>query len=338
MTVLPPGDFRCTPRTCVLKATTLNWLLRSRLKISARKITWSSSPRRTTPVPGLMQAQGSQLTNKYAEGYPGKRYYGGCEFVDIAEKLAIERVKKLFDCDYANVQPHSGSQANQAVYFALLNPGDTILGMSLAHGGHLTHGAKVNLSGKIFNAVQYGVNDQGMIDYDEVERLALEHKPKMLVAGFSAYSQDCGLGTHARDRRQDRRLFLRRHGACRRTCRGGRLSKSLAACARGHFDHAQNPARTTWRHCRGQGRGRRDREEIAVGRIPRNPGRPADACHRSEGRRVQGSTGTGVQGLSAKRRQERAGNGQDLHRAQIQDRFRPARSIICFSSISSAAR
>jgi glycine hydroxymethyltransferase len=139
--------------------------------------------------PRVMQAQGSQLTNKYAEGYPGKRYYGGCEYVDIAEKLAIERVKKLFDCDYANVQPHSGSQANQAVYFALLNPGDTILGMSLAHGGHLTHGAKVNLSGKIFNAVQYGVNDQGLIDYDEVERLALEHKPKMLVAGFSAYSQ-----------------------------------------------------------------------------------------------------------------------------------------------------
>ena len=139
--------------------------------------------------PRVLEAQGSVLTNKYAEGYPGKRYYGGCEYVDIAEKLAIERVKKLFDCDYANVQPHSGSQANQAVYFALLNPGDTILGMSLAHGGHLTHGAKVNLSGKIFNAVQYGVNDHGLIDYDEVERLALEHKPKMLVAGFSAYSQ-----------------------------------------------------------------------------------------------------------------------------------------------------
>ena len=139
--------------------------------------------------PRVMQAQGSQLTNKYAEGYPGKRYYGGCEFVDIAEKLAIERVKQLFDCDYANVQPHSGSQANQAVYFALLNPGDTILGMSLAHGGHLTHGAKVNVSGKLYNAVQYGVNERGMIDYDEVERLALEHKPKMLVGGFSAYSQ-----------------------------------------------------------------------------------------------------------------------------------------------------
>lgn len=139
--------------------------------------------------PAVMEAQGSQLTNKYAEGYPGKRYYGGCEFVDVAEQLAIDRLKALYDCDYANVQPHSGSQANQAVYFALLQPGDTILGMSLAHGGHLTHGAKVNASGKLFNAVQYGVNDEGLIDYAEVERLALEHKPKMLVAGFSAYSQ-----------------------------------------------------------------------------------------------------------------------------------------------------
>jgi glycine hydroxymethyltransferase len=144
--------------------------------------------------PAVMEAQGSVLTNKYAEGYPGKRYYGGCEFVDIAERLAIERLKTLFGAGsnegmYANVQPHSGSQANQAVYFALLQPGDTILGMSLAHGGHLTHGAKVNASGKLFNAIQYGVNEAGLIDYDEVERLALEHKPKMVVAGFSAYSQ-----------------------------------------------------------------------------------------------------------------------------------------------------
>ncbi|MBB3227499.1 glycine hydroxymethyltransferase [Luteibacter sp. Sphag1AF] len=140
--------------------------------------------------PRVMEAQGSVLTNKYAEGYPGKRYYGGCEYVDIAEKLAIDRLKQLFDADYANVQPHSGSQANQAVYFALLQPGDTILGMSLAHGGHLTHGAKVNLSGKIFNAIQYGIQpDTGLVDYDEVEKLAVEHKPKMIVAGFSAYSQ-----------------------------------------------------------------------------------------------------------------------------------------------------
>jgi len=140
--------------------------------------------------PRVMQAQGSMLTNKYAEGYPGKRYYGGCEYVDIAEQLAIDRVKELFNADYANVQPHSGSQANAAVYFALLEVGDTILGMSLAHGGHLTHGAKVNFSGKLFNAVQYGLNDAtGEVDYDEIQALANEHKPKMIVAGFSAYSR-----------------------------------------------------------------------------------------------------------------------------------------------------
>ena len=139
--------------------------------------------------PRVLEAQGSVLTNKYAEGYPGKRYYGGCEYVDIAERLAIERAKLLFHCEYANVQPHSGSQANAAVYLALLNPGDTILGMSLAHGGHLTHGAKVNFSGKIFNAVQYGLDmSSELIDYAEMERLAHEHKPKMLIGGFSAYS------------------------------------------------------------------------------------------------------------------------------------------------------
>jgi glycine hydroxymethyltransferase len=140
--------------------------------------------------PRVLAAQGSVMTNKYAEGYPGKRYYGGCEYVDVAERLAIERAKKLFGAGYANVQPHSGSQANAAVYFALLKPGDTILGMSLAHGGHLTHGAKVNLSGKIFNAVQYGIDtNTGLIDYDQVQKLADEHKPKMIVAGFSAYSR-----------------------------------------------------------------------------------------------------------------------------------------------------
>jgi glycine hydroxymethyltransferase len=139
--------------------------------------------------PAVMEAQGSKLTNKYAEGYPGKRYYGGCEHVDVIEQLAIDRAKELFGADYANVQPHAGSQANSAVYLALLNPGDTVLGMSLAHGGHLTHGAKVSFSGKTYNAVQYGLNPEtGEIDYEEVERLALEHKPRMIVAGFSAYS------------------------------------------------------------------------------------------------------------------------------------------------------
>jgi glycine hydroxymethyltransferase len=139
--------------------------------------------------PRVMEAQGSALTNKYAEGYPGKRYYGGCEYVDIVENLAIDRACELFGASFANVQPHSGSQANAAVYMALCKPGDTVLGMSLAHGGHLTHGASVSFSGRIYNAVQYGLNpDTGEIDYDEVERLALEHKPKMIVAGFSAYS------------------------------------------------------------------------------------------------------------------------------------------------------
>ena len=138
----------------------------------------------------VMEAQGSGLTNKYAEGYPGKRYYGGCEHVDKVEALAIERAKQLFGADYANVQPHSGSSANSAVYLALLQAGDTILGMSLAHGGHLTHGAKVSSSGKLYNAVQYGIDTKtGLIDYDEVERLAVECKPKMIVAGFSAYSR-----------------------------------------------------------------------------------------------------------------------------------------------------
>jgi glycine hydroxymethyltransferase len=140
--------------------------------------------------PRVLEAQGSLLTNKYAEGYPGKRYYGGCEFVDIAEQLAIDRAKKLFGADYVNVQPHSGSQANAAVHLALLSPGDPILGMSLDQGGHLTHGAKVNFSGKLFQAFQYGVHpDTGLINYEQIEALALEHKPKMLVAGFSAYSR-----------------------------------------------------------------------------------------------------------------------------------------------------
>jgi glycine hydroxymethyltransferase len=143
--------------------------------------------------PRVLQAQGSVLTNKYAEGYPARRYYGGCEYVDIAEQLAIDRVKQLFGAPYANVQPHSGSQANAAVYLALLQPGDTLLGMSLAHGGHLTHGAKVNFSGKIFHAVQYGLDTlTEEIDYDQVEALAREHRPKMLIAGFSAYSRVVG--------------------------------------------------------------------------------------------------------------------------------------------------
>ena len=138
--------------------------------------------------PAVMQAQGSQLTNKYAEGYPGKRFYGGCEFVDQVEQIAIDRVKQLFGAEYANVQPHSGSQANQAVYFSILKPGDTVMGMNLGHGGHLTHGSPANLSGKLFNIVPYGLNEKEEIDYDEMERIALECKPKLLIGGASAYA------------------------------------------------------------------------------------------------------------------------------------------------------
>ncbi|MDH3925383.1 MAG: serine hydroxymethyltransferase, partial [Xanthomonadales bacterium] len=141
--------------------------------------------------PRVLEAQGSVLTNKYAEGYPGRRYYGGCEFVDQAEELARARAKELFGANYANVQPHSGSQANAAVYLALINPGDTILGMSLNEGGHLTHGSPVNFSGKLFNAVQYGINiETGMIDYEIIARLAKKHRPKLLIGGFSAYSRE----------------------------------------------------------------------------------------------------------------------------------------------------
>jgi glycine hydroxymethyltransferase len=138
--------------------------------------------------PAVMQAQGSQLTNKYAEGYPGKRFYGGCEYVDQVEQIAIDRAKQLFGAEYANVQPHSGSQANQAVYFSILKPGDTVMGMNLGHGGHLTHGSPANLSGKLFNIVAYGVNDKEEIDYDEMERVAIEKKPKLLIGGASAYA------------------------------------------------------------------------------------------------------------------------------------------------------
>ncbi|WP_319782020.1 serine hydroxymethyltransferase [Oceanisphaera sp. IT1-181] len=138
--------------------------------------------------PRVMEAQGSQLTNKYAEGYPGKRFYGGCEYVDIAEQLAIDRAKELFGATYANVQPHSGSQANSAVFMALVKPGDTVMGMNLAHGGHLTHGSPANFSGKMYNIIPYGINEAGVIDYEEMERLAIEHKPKMIIGGFSAFS------------------------------------------------------------------------------------------------------------------------------------------------------
>ena len=197
-------------------------------------------------VAAVLEAIGSVLTNKYAEGYPGRRYYGGCEYVDVVEQLAIDRAKRLFDCGYANVQPHSGAQANQPVLLALIKPGDTILGMSLAAGGHLTHGAPPTQSGKWFNAVQYGVRRQdALIDYDEVERLAKEHKPKLIIAGGSAYPRDHRLRTLPRDRGRCRRLSDGRHGAFRRPGR-------RRACIRARCRMPISSPRRRTRRCAGR--------------------------------------------------------------------------------------
>ena len=175
--------------------------------------------------PAVMQAQGSQLTNKYAEGYPGKRYYGGCEYVDIAEQLALDRVKKLYGAQAANVQPNSGSQANQAIFLAMLQPGDTIMGMSLAEGGHLTHGMALNMSGKWFNVVSYGLNEKEEIDYDKMEQLAHEHKPKLIIAGASAYSLRIDFERFAKGGQGCRCLFHGGHGPLCRSDRGRCLSQ-----------------------------------------------------------------------------------------------------------------
>ncbi|VFT60216.1 serine hydroxymethyltransferase [Pseudomonas aeruginosa] len=245
----------------------------------------------------VMQAQGSGLTNKYAEGYPGKRYYGGCEHVDKVERLAIDRARQLFGADYANVQPHSGSSANAAVYLALLNAGDTILGMSLAHGGHLTHGAKVSSSGKLYNAVQYGLDTAtGLIDYDEVERLAVEHKPKMIVAGFSAYSKILDFPRF--------RAIADKVGALLFVDMAHVAGLVAAGLYPNPIPFADVVTTTTHKTLRGPrgglilgARQRRDREEAQLRGIPRRPGRPADACDRGQSGVLQGSAGAGLQGL-----------------------------------------
>ena len=258
----------------------------------------------------VLDAAGTLLTNKYAEGYPGRRYYGGCQYVDIVEQLAIDRAKRLFNCNFANVQPHSGSQANQAVMLALIKPGDTIMGLSLAAGGHLTHGAPPNLSGKWFNAVPYGVRqDNNLIDYDEVERLAKEHKPS------HDHRRRLGLSAHHRlralpsDRRLGRRLSHGRHGAFRRP--GRRRSPSEPAAARpcGHHHHAQDLARTARRH--GAVQRRRDRQEDQFGAVPRSPGRPVDAHHRRQGGRLRRGAQARFQALRQERDRQRQGAGRD---------------------------
>ena len=196
----------------------------------------------------MLEAQGSVLTNKYAEGYPGRRYYGGCQFVDIAEQLAIDRVTKLFGCKFANVQPHSGASANAAVFFALMNPGDTFLGLNLAAGGHLTHGMKINMSGKWFNAVPYNVRpDDHRIDIDEVRKLAREHKPKMIIAGGSAYPRIIDFRAFREIADEVGAYPVRRHGAFRRPRRRRRASVAVPACACRHDHDAQDVARSARR-------------------------------------------------------------------------------------------
>ena len=287
--------------------------------------------------PRVLEAQGSVLTNKYAEGYPGKRYYGGCEFVDIAEQLAIDRAKKLFGADYANVQPHSGSQANAAAYLALINPGDTILGMSLDHGGHLTHGAKVNFSGKLFRAVQYGIRpDNGEIDYDALAAQALAEKPKMIVAGFSAYSRVPRLQEIPRDRRFGRRLSVRRHGARRGPGGRGSVSGSDSVRRCRHHHHAQDAARSA-RWLDPGARQRSDHQETQLAGVPRHAGRPAHARDRRESGGVPRSAAAGVQGLPEAGGRERA---RDVPRAcrSAATRSSPAAPTITCSCSTSPTR
>lgn len=260
--------------------------------------------------PRVMEAQGSVLTNKYAEGYPGKRYYGGCEYVDDSETLAIERAKALFGADYANVQPHSGSQANGAAYMALCEPGDTVLGMSLAEGGHLTHGSKVNFSGKLYNALQYGLDaESGEIDYDQVQALASEHKPRMIVAGFSAYSRVIDW-QRFRDIADSVGAYLMVD-----------MAHVAGLVATGHYPNpipvADVVTSTTHKTLRGPRGGiilARKNDELTKKFnslvFPGNTRWAARACNRSQGSGVQRSDGTDVQGLPGSRLRERESNGE----------------------------
>ena len=234
-----------------------------------------------------MEAQGSVLTNKYAEGYPGRRYYGGCEHVDVIEQLAIDRVKALFGAEYANVQPHSGAQANAAAMFALIKPGDTILGLDLAHGGHLTHGMRLNFSGKLYNVVAYHVDASTTTGstWTRSRRLAREHRPKLIIAGWSAYPRQLDFAEFRRDRRRGRRLPDGRHGALRRPGRRRPAPEPGAARRRRHHDHAQDAGRPARRHHPDEPS--RPRQEDQLGGLPGPAGRPAGARHRGQGRGLQ---------------------------------------------------
>ena len=267
--------------------------------------------------PRVLEAQGSVLTNKYAEGYPGKRYYGGCEFVDVAEQLAIDRAKRLFGADYANVQPHSGSQANAAVYLAMLNPGDTILGMSLDHGGHLTHGAKVNFSGKLFKAVQYGIKpDSGEIDYDQVANLAKEHRPKMVVAGFSAYSRviDWARFRAIADSVGAYLFVDMAHVA-------GLVATGLYPNPVPFADVVTTTThKTLARSARRPDSGaaaRRPAQEIQFDGVPGHSGRPPDACDRRQSGGLSRGAAAGIQSLFRASRHQRPCHGQGFAEARL---------------------
>jgi hypothetical protein len=245
--------------------------------------------------PAVMAAQGSQLTNKYAEGYPGKRYYGGCEHVDMAEQLAIDRVKQLFGAEAANVQPHCGASANEAVFLAFLKPGDTIMGMSLAEGGHLTHGMPLNMSGKWFNVVSYGLDANEAIDYEAMERKAHETKPKLIIAGASPTA--CHrLRTLCQSRQRCGRHLHGGHGPLRRPDCCRRLPQPRSPCRRGHQHHPQKPARPARRHHPDEGPTRKSHQQR---HFPRPARRPADARDCRQGGGLQRSTDTRIQAVPA---------------------------------------
>ncbi len=254
----------------------------------------------------VLEAQGSVLTNKYAEGLPGKRYYGGCQFVDIAENLAIERVTRLFGCGFANVQPHSGASANAAAFMALMAPGDTFMGLNLAAGGHLSHGSPVNMSGKWFKVVPYNVRrDDHRIDMDEVARLAREHRPKVIIAGGSAYPRIIDFKGFRDDRRRGRRVPAGRHGAFRRPRRRRRASEPVPPCPCGDHHHPQDPARAARRRHPDEPGGPRQEDQLRGVSGP--AGRAADACHRRQGGGVRRGAAAVVPGLCRERRRERQG-------------------------------
>ena len=281
--------------------------------------------------PAVMAAQGSQLTNKYAEGYPGKRYYGGCEFVDIAEQLAIDRAMKLFDAGFANVQPHSGAQANQAVFFAVLKPGDTVLGMSLPHGGHLTHGSPVNMSGKWFNVVAYGLDPATeLIDYDAAERLAREHKPKLIVAGASAYSRVIDWARFRAIADSVGAFLMADMAHYAGLVAAGLYPSPVGIAAFRHEHDAQDAA---WTARRLHPRGRGAREDDQFGGVPRVAGRTADARHRRQGGGVQGGAVARIQGLPGAGAGKRAGAGRRAAGARSAHRLRRHRLATCFWSI-----